>query len=798
MPLHKAVRIAVICLFICLFISGCAVLAGLDLTSRFGEPQVQDRRVQHNSEWGSLYTNDVKPIIEQRCSVCHGCYDAPCQLKLTSLEGIDRGASKDLVYDGARLLEAEPSRLNIDATSTQDWRNKGFFPVLNEREQSPLANRQAGLMYRLLEQKRQHPQPSEALLPDSFTLGTYREHQCPKAEELNAFQARNPLWGMPYALPGLSDKEHTTLTTWLDAGAPMPEAKPLPAEYATKVEQWEAFFNQPSLKAQLVNRYIYEHLFLAHLYFADLYVDNLTPNNTRFFKLVRSFTPPGEPIDIVPSRRPYDDPESDKIYYRLQWNQSSLLAKTHMPYALSAKRKQQWQQWFYEEEYSVDHLPGYTADVASNPFKAFEQLPVASRYRFMLSEAEFTIMGFIKGPVCRGQVALNVIRDRFWVFFEDPDTISPAESAAFLAEQSKHLRLPAEAESTLRPISRWTQYSNQQRDYLKAKYEVGNQVLGENGRLKLTTDLIWDGEGSNPNAALTVFRHFDSATVVKGLVGETPQTAWVIGYPILERIHYLLVAGFDVYGNVGHQLLTRLYMDFLRMEAEFNFLILLPHQEQEKIWEEWYEGTSGVVHDYVKKSSKLFYQPTAMTYKTDDPRQELFDTLVEKLNPVLDQRYLIANNTIPAEHRRWLKQIGYLKAPTATLLPQVTFLSVEDNRGVLHLYTVLRNNAHSNIDSLLREDANRRPERDDITVVKGLLGTYPGAFWHVNEKQLEAMTSALATLSNEEDYRAFMDTYGVRRTATDFWQHSDKVHYTFKKTSPINYGLLDFNRLENR
>jgi len=46
----------------------------------------------------------------------------------------------------------------------------------------------------------------------------------------------------------------------------------------------------------------------------------------------------------------------------------------------------------------------------------------------------------------------------------------------------------------------------------------------------------------------------------------------------LECIHYLLVAGFDVYGNIGHQLSTRLYMDFLRMESEFGFLALLPEE----------------------------------------------------------------------------------------------------------------------------------------------------------------------------------------------------------------------------
>ena len=78
------------------------------------------------------------------------------------------------------------------------------------------------------------------------------------------------------------------------------------------------------------------------------------------------------------------------------------------------------------------------------------------------------------------------------------------------------------------------------------------------------------------NAALTVLRHYDSATVVKGFVGGAPKTGWVVGYSLLERIHYLLVAGFDVFGNVGHQLTTRMYMDFLRMEGEYNFLLLLP------------------------------------------------------------------------------------------------------------------------------------------------------------------------------------------------------------------------------
>ena len=88
--------------------------------------------------------------------------------------------------------------------------------------------------------------------------------------------------------------------------------------------------------------------------------------------------------------------------------------------------------------------PPTKSNVAANPFIAFRELPQTARYKFMLDEAQFTIMGFIKGPVCRGQVALNVIDDHFWVVFLNPDRKTAVESAEFLASASKNLRLPAD------------------------------------------------------------------------------------------------------------------------------------------------------------------------------------------------------------------------------------------------------------------------------------------------------------------------------------------------------------------
>ena len=65
------------------FLAGCAPLLHDPLDTRFGpaDPARFDSVPQAS---GVSYRRDVKPILDQRCVVCHGCYDAPCQLKLGS------------------------------------------------------------------------------------------------------------------------------------------------------------------------------------------------------------------------------------------------------------------------------------------------------------------------------------------------------------------------------------------------------------------------------------------------------------------------------------------------------------------------------------------------------------------------------------------------------------------------------------------------------------------------------------------------------------------------------------------
>jgi len=764
-------------------VTGCTTLAVRKFDSLFGAatPKEYAPVVDAPIE----FHRDIKPILEQRCLVCHGCYDAPCQLKLDSYEGLLRGSNKERVY-ATRLSTGTLSRLFEDAQSTSEWRKHEFHAVLNERQNSPQANLQAGVMARMLDLKQQHPLPSGKVLPKTFDLSLEREEQCPKIEEFDAYAAKFPQWGMPYGLPAVSTAEDRTLRDWLAQGAPAAAIKPLSASLTKEAEYWELLFNGDGLKHQLAARYIYEHLFLAHLYLED------AAANTVYFKLVRSRTPPGQPIDLIATRRPYDDPGVARVYYRLWRDPASVVAKTHMPYRLSAERRDKWKQWFIDADYSVTQMPGYDAKIASNPFATYEPIPYTSRHSFLLDEAQFTVMNFIKGPVCRGNAALNVIQDRFWVFFTPPQTKVSVQFSKFLAAQDQHLRLPAAAESGLFSIAHWSGYAKAQQAYLHAKGDFIRANLQALEQAQLST--FWDGDGVNSNAALTVFRHYDSATVAKGLVGEPPQTAWLIDYPILERIHYLLVAGFDVYGTASHQAMTRLYMDFLRMESEMNFLAFLPETQRRAEVAQWYRGADDSVRDYLNAYFEHEALPPPYDYKTTSYKQELFTALKRRVAKVANHSYDLNKSGLPAGSVAELDKLNHVYGVPASIMPQSLLIKVQGH-GLL---TLLNNSAYTNISSMFGEADRRLIPEDNLTMANGVLTAYPNVFLDVAPARIAELVRSIASLRSEEDYGRLLDQFGVRRTDARFWSISDQVTADYRSSEPITGGVLDYNRYDNR
>lgn len=63
-------------------------------------------------------------------------------------------------------------------------------------------------MHHLLRLKQSHPQARVGMLSDDFTLQLSRQQECPTQGTVQEYSRKHPNWGMPYAMPNLSDDEY--------------------------------------------------------------------------------------------------------------------------------------------------------------------------------------------------------------------------------------------------------------------------------------------------------------------------------------------------------------------------------------------------------------------------------------------------------------------------------------------------------------------------------------------------------------------------------------------------------------
>jgi len=766
---------------------GSTCLSPTELPPDLELPAPMDRAMSEQE------SDAVEHVVERRCMVCHACYDAPCQLVLSSREGLWRGASKDPIYRSSRLRAAQPTRLGIDAQTPEAWRELGFFSVT---ETGP--DQAASLVLGMLALGAAHDFPADEPLPEDFPLDQGRSLSCPTAAELPSYAADHPQGGMPYGMASLSEWEYKVLGSWAASDAPTRPPPPLPEDLAAEAALWEGLLNQTSLKTRIVARYVFEHWSFAHLYFSN------HPEGP-FFEVVRSRTPPGQPIDVIATRFPYDDPGVEEFWYRLRRIDSTIVHKTHITYRLGPERRARYKEIFLGEDWEPTRFPSWEVEEASNPFVSFEELPARARYQFLLDDALYFVRTFIRGPVCRGQAATDVIRDRFFVAFLDPDHDLSIVDPSLLREGKKDLRLPAEAGPNLPLLESWVKFDRSQKAWRELRAEHYRAWLADR---RVDLDFLWDGDGHNRNALLTVFRNHDNATVVESWVGADPKTVWILDYPVFERIYYDLVAGFDVFGNVGHQLGVRLYMDNLRMESEDVFLALLPEAMREELRASWYQGAT----DQLKytRVNKLRSQgvESGIEYQTDDPVSELIGMVLARMSAVAGPPDLLNRCTgepcdrpdaTPLERRaeRALRRLSAARGAFAQQLPEISLVRIRGGGKDAAAYTLMHDREHTNVAAIFREEARRLPEEDRITVVRGILGSYPNFAFDLPVEDVDAFVDAILGGGTPEDLTTLVSTWGVRRSSPRFWFTMDWMHGELVRQSQREAGVLDLNRYEN-
>lgn len=734
------------------------------------------------------YTRDIQPIFTEKCVACHACYDSACQLNLGSAEGAARGATKVPVYDGERSQASQPTRLFYDAFGKAAWQQKGFYSVLDAQ------GSQAALMARMLELGHNAPLQPNAKLPDDIVLGLNRENTCPMPGEFNAYAGSHPKEGMPLAVTGLTDQQYQTLQRWLASGAPIDEQGLAPsAKEALQVQQWENLFNQPGARESLVARWLFEHLFLAHIYF-----EGGEPGH--FFQWVRSRTPSGQPIDLINTRRPNDDPGT-QIYYRLWPVQGVIVHKTHITYPFSAEKMARIKSLFYTDDWQVHALPGYGPGRRANPFETFEAIPAKARYQFMLDNAEYFVRTFIRGPVCRGQIATDVIRDNFWTLFQDPDHDLYITDARYRGQATPLLAMPGQIDDVGSVLSLWIKYRDKRNEYEALRRDSYADVPPP------SWSSLWAG---NDNALLTIFRHFDSASVTKGLIGEVPQTMWLFDYPLLERTYYQLAVNFDVFGNVSHQAQTRLYFDLIRNGAEQNFLRLMPADSRDDFLDDWYQN-SGKVKLWLDYEAIDDDKPTGLKLDEKDPKRDFANQLLARygdLNASPDpinrcvSAYCSRPGIDPALQDAEQALSRLTNRPAAGLkvidqLPEATMLRIETRSGKREMYSLLRNRAHSNVAFMLGEAYRYQPGLDTVTIYPGVLSSYPNFMFNIPAEQVPAFVAAMENAKDANRFEKIVDRWGIRRSHPLFWQYFHDLSQYIRETTPVEEGVLDMNRYEN-
>ena len=139
-----------------------------------------------------------------------------------------------------------------------------------------------------------------------------------------------------------------------------------------------------------------------------------------------------------------------------------------------------------------------------------------------------------------------------------------------------------------------------------------------------------------------------------------------------------------------------------------------------------------------------------------------------------------------------------MRGASLAWLPEAVVLRVDAAPNALLYFSLLRNTGHLNVSHLMREEGQLAPDEDTLTVVPGFIGAYPNAILQATPAELPALTAALGALTSQADYSRFADRFVIRRTSAAFWPASDALAAAYRQWSPLEAGLFDYNRLDNR
>ena len=315
------------------------------------------------------FARDVKPVLDNRCVVCHACYDAPCQLVLSRLRG--RRARRE---PGAGLRLEPPGGEAADAPLRRRaaTRRSGA-----RRASSPCSSRPSAVARcsRMLALGHAHPFAEGQRLPDERPARHRPPAQCPNApSEFDDYAHEHPQGGMPYGMAPLAPEELRVLAAFASQarrGARGPRRCRPRAQ--AQVARWETFLNGDVAEG-------------AH--HRPLPLRALVPRAPRTSRTSRAGPSsawcararrPASPIDEIATRAPLRRPRraARSCTGSSRSRRRSCTRRTSSTRSATRKLRRLRAALPRERTGSRRSSPATSTKQASNPFVTFDEMPAA-------------------------------------------------------------------------------------------------------------------------------------------------------------------------------------------------------------------------------------------------------------------------------------------------------------------------------------------------------------------------------------------------------------------------------------
>lgn len=754
--------------------------------------QLGNRYLQSHDDF---YLDNIQPILTKRCVGCHSCNSGPCQLNLTSYEGLLRGISKVNPHDRWRFREAVLKADLADHLSVGQWREMGFHSILNESGNAK--ENKDSILYLALEQgEKNHILDNESAREEGIRQES-EEYECPvNPKEFEEYALAHPFGGMPLGCNGLDSQEVNLLKQWIIDGAKGPSVearernqRPLngalvSANNSVLYHRWEAYLNRDGLEQQAVARYVYEHTYTLNIHFED------SPGE--FYRIVRSKTPAPENVDLIVTEFASDRPDyKGRIYYRLEKLDRVIEMKKHALWDFKQAEIDAIEEIFFAKPWKLDEAPPY----ADNPFEWFHNIPIKARAAYIKKYAREIWHSVARGSICHSREASYIEPDYGWYLQlkpeSDPTVMQPKLGLAnydlFYAPPAEGLARINRGEFDLEP----NQY---QQVFESALRELNPKGLGVED---IEEDFFY---GLRHETSHEFHRSRDSA------VPGYPKFIRVLSYADTERYYYRTVVHYRYYASAKEKGDAFTFAAYIRGYSENLFASLhADAKEREKLnkfytdfWGRWFYSFNINIADGRPAKTPLDWSyekiATELLFRAKGEGRDKMD-----LNnwPVDRSNYRIPEKIENLD--QWenaLRTLTGKEGEFPALIPNTLNIRLEGQ----HLYTLFADRGYSN--NRVPWDpfqlGSRRSQYDRIFAMRGFSGAFPHVYIDLSFADAASFIKKIQEMDSVDDWVALDAQFGIDRVDAEFWPFTDWLHNWLSLNMGAEAGVLDIRNYDLR